>query len=389
MKDGFLRPEAKGGLGWKDADTVYVYTDFGPGSMTPSGYPRIVKEWKRGTPMSAASVVYEGSNEDMYIAAYHDNTPGFERDFVSRTIAFYNDELYLRGSDGKLVKIDVPNSTGKGVIREWLALELREPWEVDGRTYKAGSLLVAKFDDFMAGKRDFEVLFEPTDSTSLAGTTWTKNHVVLNVLDDVKNKLTVLTPSSEGWKKSAFAGAPALGTIGVGAVDSDDSDAVWMTVTDYLTPTTLMLAEVGQGRQRRSAEDHARVLRWFEGRGRAALRHLQGRHQGALLPGAAEGPEVRRQRADPAVRLRRLRDLADPGLFRRRRHGLAGERRRLRGGQHPRRRRVRPALAPGGAEAEPAQGLRGLRRGGAGPGRAQDHLAPSTSASRAAAMAAC
>ena len=245
IKDGFFRPEAKGGLGWKDADTVYVFTDFGPGSMTPSGYPRIVKEWKRGTPLSAATVVYEGTDQDMYIAAYHDNTPGFERDFVSRTIAFYNDELYLRGSDGKLIKIDVPNSTGKGVVRDWLTVELREPWEVDGKTYKAGSLLATKFDDFMAGKRKFDVLFEPTDSTSLAGTTWTKNHVVLNVLDDVKNKLIVLTPSGDGWKKSEFAGAPALGTIGVGAVDSDDSDAVWLTVTDYLTPTTLMLAEAG------------------------------------------------------------------------------------------------------------------------------------------------
>ncbi|HEX7804134.1 MAG TPA: prolyl oligopeptidase family serine peptidase [Pseudoxanthomonas sp.] len=245
VKDGFFRPEAKGALGWKDADTVYVFTDFGPGSMTPSGYPRIVKEWKRGTPLSAATVVYEGTNEDMYIAAYHDNTPGFERDFVSRTIAFYNDELYLRGSDGKLTKIDVPNSTGKGVVRDWLTVELREPWEVDGKTYKAGSLLATRFDDFIAGKRKFDVLFEPTDSTSLAGTTWTKNHVVLNVLDDVKNKLIVLTPSNGGWKKSDFAGAPALGTIGVGAVDSDDSDAVWLTVTDYLTPTTLMLAEAG------------------------------------------------------------------------------------------------------------------------------------------------
>lgn len=248
VKDGFLRPEAKGGLGWKDADTVYVYTDFGPGSMTPSGYPRIVKEWKRGTPMSAATVVYEGTDQDMYIAAYRDNTPGFERDFVNRTIAFYNDELYLRGSDGKLVKIDVPNSASKGVVREWLALELREPWEVEGRTYKAGSLLVTKFDDFMAGKRDFEVLFEPTDSTSLAGTTWTRNHVVLNVLDDVKNKLTVLThEEGSGWtSKPMPVGSLDFGTTGVAAVDADESDAVWLTVTDYLTPTTLLMAEAGK-----------------------------------------------------------------------------------------------------------------------------------------------
>ena len=247
VEGGFLRPEAKGGLGWKDADTVYVYTDFGPGSMTSSGYPRIVKEWRRGTPMSAATVVYEGGDKDMYIAAYHDNTPGFERDFVSRTLAFYNDELYLRGSDGGLAKIDAPNSASKGVVREWLALELREPWETGGRTYKAGSLLVAKFDDFMAGKRDLQVLFEPTDSTSLAGATWTRNHVVLNVLDDVKNRLTVLTHGGDGWKSRPMpVGSLDFGTTSVSAVDADESDAVWLTVTDYLTPTTLMMADVGK-----------------------------------------------------------------------------------------------------------------------------------------------
>ncbi len=246
LKDGFYRPEAKGGLGWKDADTVYVFTDFGDGSMTTSGYPRIVKEWKRGTPLSAASVVYEGKSDDMYIAAFHDDTPGFQRDFVSRTLAFYNDELFLRGADGKLVKIDVPNSVNKGAFREWLTLELREAWTVGGKTYKAGSLLVSKLDDFMAGKRDFDVLFEPTDRTSLASFTFTRHHLVLNVLEDVKNKLSVLTPGEGGWKKSAFVGAPAFGTLGVSAVDADESDAVWLTATDYLTPTTLSLAEIGQ-----------------------------------------------------------------------------------------------------------------------------------------------
>src|SRR5699024_50455 len=121
---------------------------------------------------------------------------------------------------------------------------LREPWEVGGKTYAAGSLLVSDFDGYMAGGREFDVLFEPSETTSLAGLTITQNHVVINVLDDVKNRLTVLTPGEDGWARAPFAGAPELGTVGVGAVDSNESDAVWLTVTDYLTPSTLMLADL-------------------------------------------------------------------------------------------------------------------------------------------------
>ena len=242
---GFFRDEAKGALQWIDRDTVYVFTDFGDGSLTSSGYPRIVKEWKRGTPIADAKIVYEGQAGDMYISAGRDHTPGYERDFVVRTIAFYNDELYLRNADGTLTKVDAPNSAQKSVQREWIGLELREPWTVDGRTYQAGSLLAAKFDDFMAGKREFDVLFEPTETTSLAGATFTKNHLVLNVLDDVKNRLTVLTPGANGWQRRPLSGVPAFGTISVSAVDADESDALWLTVTDYLTPTTLMLADAG------------------------------------------------------------------------------------------------------------------------------------------------
>jgi len=246
VEGGFFRPEAKGGLQWIDRDTVYVFTDFGAGSMTSSGYPRIVKEWKRGTPLDQARVVYEGEATDLYIAASHDHTPGFPRDFVSRTLAFYNDELYLRDADGKLRKVDAPNSANKSVHREWLLLELRDPYSAGGQTYVAGSLIATRFDDFMAGKRDFTVLFAPSESTSLAGFSWTRHHLVLNVLDDVKNRLSVLTPGDKAWKHGEFTGAPGFGTLAVSAVDEDDSDAVWLTATDYLTPTTLSLAQVGE-----------------------------------------------------------------------------------------------------------------------------------------------
>jgi prolyl oligopeptidase len=249
IKDGFNLPEAKTQIGWIDAESVYVGTDFGPGSMTASSYPRIAKLWKRGTALSAATTIYEGKDTDLAISAYRDHTPGFERDFLNRALEFYNSETYLRGKDGKLAKIDVPNDATTSVQREWLMIEPRTAWTVGGKTYPSGSLLAAKFDDFMAGKRELTVLFTPSATTSLAGHSWTRHHLILNILDNVVSRLEVLTPPAQSgaWKREPLGGAPALSTISAGGVDADDSDAYFLTVTGFLEPTTLYYGTLGEG----------------------------------------------------------------------------------------------------------------------------------------------
>ena len=252
VKDGFNLPEAKTEAGWIDADRIYVGTDFGPGSMTKSSYPRVAKEWKRGTPLSAAKTIYEGKDTDLSIVAYRDHTPGYERDFVSRSLEFYNSETYLRGKDGKLAKIDVPNDANTNVQREWLTIQPRTAWTTGGKTYPSGSLLVAKFDDFMAGKRELTVLFTPTETTSLDGYSWTQHDLILSTLENVVSRLEVLTPpeklaASNEWKRSPLGGAPALSTISAGAVDADGSDAYFLTVSGFLEPTTLYYGTIGEG----------------------------------------------------------------------------------------------------------------------------------------------
>ncbi|EWH01781.1 prolyl oligopeptidase family serine peptidase [Halomonas sp. BC04] len=246
--NGYFRPEAKGGLCWVDPDTVYAYTDFGEGSLTESGYPRIVKRWRRGMPLDEAETLFAGESDDLYITAWHDPTPGHERDFVSRARAFYDSELYLCDADGSLHRIKVPNSAHKQVHREWLLVELREPWELDGTTHPAGALLVVDFEAFMAGSRNFRVLFTPTERTSLADATWTRHHLILNVLDDVKNRLYVLTPEEGQWQPDPLVGVPTLGSVSVSvsAVDEEESDEIFLVVSDYLTPTTLLHGQVGE-----------------------------------------------------------------------------------------------------------------------------------------------
>ena len=90
VEGGFTLPEAKSTVEWSDVDTVYVGTDFGPGSMTDSGYPRVVKRWQRGTPLAAAVTVFEAQVHDTWALVSVDRTPGFERTLFLRGTDFYN-----------------------------------------------------------------------------------------------------------------------------------------------------------------------------------------------------------------------------------------------------------------------------------------------------------
>ena len=96
-------------IAWIDQDHLYVMSDFGPGSLTTSGYSRQVRTWTRGTPLTSAKVVFEGQETDVSVGGSRDLTEGFERDFVQRTPAFFKGELYLRTAGGKLQRVDVPD----------------------------------------------------------------------------------------------------------------------------------------------------------------------------------------------------------------------------------------------------------------------------------------
>ncbi len=243
---GFELPEAKGSLNWIDVDHVFASTDFGADSMTSSGYPRTVRFWTRGTPLAKAVLVDEVPVTYTEMAVWRDHTPGFPRNFALHIPEFFRSELFLVDAAGIFQRVDVPPDAEAGVKREWLTIQLRSDWTVGGRTYRGGSLLVTRFDDFMTGKRDLTVLFEPTATRSLASITWTRNHLIVNLLDDVKSRLVVHTPGKNGWQQSDLVGAPALGTVTVAAVDEDANDDYFMTVADFLTPPTLRYGSVGK-----------------------------------------------------------------------------------------------------------------------------------------------
>ncbi|MGH8855347.1 MAG: prolyl oligopeptidase family serine peptidase [Telluria sp.] len=245
VADGFTLPEAKSDVAWIDPDTLFVGTDFGPGSLTDSGYPRIVKLWRRGAPLAAALTVYEARPDDLSASGWKDPTPGFEREFVRRQVDFYASELFVR-REGRLVKLPKPDDANAYAVRDQVVIELRSDWKVGGRDYPQGALLAADFDDFLRGGAAFQVLFTPTPTTSLDGVTVTRDALALTLLDNVKNRVVELQRAGTGWQ-ARDAGLPAMGALDTWAFDALSSNRYFLTVNGFTEPTTLYLVEAGGG----------------------------------------------------------------------------------------------------------------------------------------------
>jgi prolyl oligopeptidase len=245
VEGGFVLPEAKGSVAWIDRDTLFVATDFGPGSMTSSGYPRMVKEWKRGTALLEARLVYEAQEDDLSVSAWLDHTPGHEHQFVQRQTGFYESELFVRDpASGALTRIDKPDDADAFTVRDQLLIQLRSDWHIGAATWPQGALLAIGFAGFLQGDRGFSALFLPGETTSLDGIAATRSAILLTVLDKVKNRIVELRHVDGGWQRREVA-TPGMGALGVSGVDEIESDAYFLTVTDFLTPSSLYLAQAG------------------------------------------------------------------------------------------------------------------------------------------------
>ncbi len=245
VEDGFNLKEAKGNLSWIDRDHVYVATDFGKGSLTEAGYPRLVKLWTRGKALKQAPVVFRGQVTDYQVGGWRDATPGFERDFLQRDLGFFATELYLRRKEGRIQKVPLPSDALPTFHREWMTVELRSPWKVGGKAYRAGCLLAIPFEDFLAGRRDFHLVFEPTQGTSIAATCWTRHHLVITTLEHVKNRVWIFTPGPKQWSRQPLKGLQEMATAAVQAVDAEHSNEIWITEGGFLTPPRLLHGNLG------------------------------------------------------------------------------------------------------------------------------------------------
>ncbi|NNN05006.1 MAG: S9 family peptidase [Elusimicrobia bacterium] len=231
---GFVLPEAKSDTAWFDADTLLVGTDYGPGTLTRAGYPRVVKLWKRGRPLSSARTVYEGRAEDVSVSPLVLRRPEGRLAVVEEALDFFSSRKFLVGADGATREIPLPLGAE---LRGWydglLLASLRAPWAVAGTTIPAGALIALPADAKDAAA--VETVWTPTAETSLQGVTTARSALYLSTLDDVQGVLLSARRDGTRWSTSRlpFAAGAALNV----AASDDFSDLLLVDVETFLTPS--------------------------------------------------------------------------------------------------------------------------------------------------------
>jgi prolyl oligopeptidase len=252
VEGGFELPEAKSDVDWVDADTLYVGTDFGPGSMTDSGYARVIKRWRRGTPLADAPTVFEGQSHDVAVGVSINHTPGHERTLFARALDFYNQQYFLLQGEA-LVPLDAPSDAGVHFWGEHLLLSLRSDWALGTQHYPSGSLLCTEAAAYLRGERVMQVIFTPTPTCSLAGYTCTRSHLVLNLMDRVASRLEQWHRGPDGRFVGQSVPAPSPGSLDVASLhDPLIAKDPWaehylLSHTGFLTPDSLSLAHTAGG----------------------------------------------------------------------------------------------------------------------------------------------
>ncbi len=251
VKGGFVLPKGKQTAAWENDNVLLVSREWKKGDLGRTGYPFIAKRLKRGQPLSAAVEVYRGSPKD----GGYGVTPFVLRDAQNRTLSLvdrpldtWHSETYVLGPKGAR-RLAIPQKAealdmvdGRVIVRS------QEAWAPSGKHFAAGSLLSLDLAQLRADPAHLKpsLVYAPGPREALEGASATKDMLLVSTLDNVRGRTLLFRPEPNGtWARSALD-LPDNSTLSV-ADTSRTSNRALITVTSFLTPPSLWLADAATG----------------------------------------------------------------------------------------------------------------------------------------------
>ncbi len=248
VENGFLLPKSKQWVTWVDKDTLIVARDWGASTMTKSGYPFVVKLWKRGDPLDEAKEIFRGAETDQLpsVAQTLHDAQGNRAVLLTRSPTFFEHEISLLTSEGPK-RVALPGKIElNGLLDGQVILTLNQDWIPAGMTttFTQGSVVSI---DLKALEKDPDrlkptVVFAPSASEFAQEIDTTRNHLLLTTLENVQGRAYVYSLDSKGsWTRSRIE-VPDNESVGIVTGNTSD-DHFFVSLTGFLTPSSLLLGD--------------------------------------------------------------------------------------------------------------------------------------------------
>jgi prolyl oligopeptidase len=234
VKDGFHLDEAKSYASFVGDNTVIFATNFGGGTLTGSGYPRIVKLWTRGTPIANAKPVFDGKQDDVVVDPLVFRTKDGGLPIIVEGKTFFDAAYYIVNRDGSTTKADLPpDAVLQGVHDGLMIATLREDWKA-GNAPK-GALIAAPMQS--GGK--VAVLYAPGPRASVEEVSVGRDAVYAAIYENVVGQIRAfrLDPASNNWSNTMLA-LPSGGSVHIASTNDYGPEAEFR-FENFLTPVTL------------------------------------------------------------------------------------------------------------------------------------------------------
>ena len=251
IENGFQLPRGKQSIDWLDKDTLLVARDWGPGTMSQSGYPISVRVWKRGTPLESAKEVFRGAVTDNRVDGYVlRDADGHRATVIDHGRTFFSHTRYLLLPDGQKKLELPPKSQVEGLVDNQLIVSLQEDWTPAGQTTRYAQGSVVSFD-LDAAKADPEhlrpaVLFAPTEREFEQEVGVTRHDVVLTTLNNVQGRAYIYSLAKDGkWTRRQIP-VPDNQSVDITWTGSTE-DRFFLSLSGFLNPSSLWLGNAADG----------------------------------------------------------------------------------------------------------------------------------------------
>jgi prolyl oligopeptidase len=119
--------------------------------------------------------------------------------WFAERLDFFNGNLWLGNESNAGSKLDLPTDVWMQAHRDWLVVKLRTAWSAGGHSFAPDTVLSISLSAFVAGARNFAVLFEAGPRRAIQGFFWSADKLVVSILDELRPVFEVWTPSANGW----------------------------------------------------------------------------------------------------------------------------------------------------------------------------------------------